>query len=481
MNGNFNSQQYQNQPYASYYMMGQQPQAGALLQAQQPAPVQASQPPDSGDYAYSRYGYLAAPPNYLMYQQSVPSQPVAQPHPQAQPQAQAQPQHYNPVRFLSLAAPLVPAGVPVPVPVSTGGISGGSAATTSTTPVQDTATTVSNLTVGQYQPPGIRPRVTTTMWEDEKTLCYQVDANNVSVVRRADNNMINGTKLLNVAQMTRGRRDGILKLEKIRHVVKIGLMHLKGVWIPFERALAMAQREGIVDLLYPLFVRDIKRVIQTGVTPSNAAPQVKLPAALAGPAASLYGLYGQQPLQQQQQQSQQLQQQQSQPQQPQYLQQYNGMPSSRQDSPLQSNASERYPQAQAQQSQLGQLAQQQLAQQGQQSQQQSQQPAVSAQQPYLYQQPYYLGQGGATTGLYYQPYNLNPGYSAAYGGQPMYSYGYGQGAQQVPPQVPGTSPQQQLLHRLNAPTPSTIPSGGASSGNTVLSESTATSVKDAKR
>jgi protein SOK2 len=42
--------------------------------------------------------------------------------------------------------------------------------------------------------------------------------------------MINGTKLLNVAQMTRGRRDGILKAEKQKAVVKIGPMHLKGVW-----------------------------------------------------------------------------------------------------------------------------------------------------------------------------------------------------------------------------------------------------------
>ena len=42
------------------------------------------------------------------------------------------------------------------------------------------------------------------------------------------NNMINGTKLLNVAGMTRGRRDGILKSEKMCHVV--GLMHLKGAW-----------------------------------------------------------------------------------------------------------------------------------------------------------------------------------------------------------------------------------------------------------
>ena len=42
--------------------------------------------------------------------------------------------------------------------------------------------------------------------------------------------MINGTKLLNVARMTRGRRDGILKAEKQKNVVKIGPMHLKGVW-----------------------------------------------------------------------------------------------------------------------------------------------------------------------------------------------------------------------------------------------------------
>ncbi|AAS50825.2 ABR055Cp [Eremothecium gossypii ATCC 10895] len=115
------------------------------------------------------------------------------------------------------------------------------------------------------------PRVTTTMWEDEHTLCYQVEANGVSVVRRADNDMINGTKLLNVAKMTRGRRDGILKAEKVRHVVKIGSMHLKGVWIPFERALALAQREKIVDMLFPLFVRDIQSVIQQTSTTSGPA------------------------------------------------------------------------------------------------------------------------------------------------------------------------------------------------------------------
>ncbi|KAI9348332.1 transcription regulator HTH, apses-type DNA-binding domain-containing protein, partial [Pilaira anomala] len=75
-----------------------------------------------------------------------------------------------------------------------------------------------------------RPKLTTTLWEDEGTICYQVDANGICVARRQDNDMINGTKLLNVAGMSRGKRDGILKNEKGRVVVKVGAMHLKGVW-----------------------------------------------------------------------------------------------------------------------------------------------------------------------------------------------------------------------------------------------------------
>ncbi|EEP76010.1 predicted protein [Uncinocarpus reesii 1704] len=112
-------------------------------------------------------------------------------------------------------------------------------------------------TTGQIAPPGMKPRVTATLWEDEGSLCFQVEAKGVCVARREDNHMVNGTKLLNVAGMTRGRRDGILKSEKIRHVVKIGPMHLKGVWIPFERALEFANKEKITAQLYPLFVHNI--------------------------------------------------------------------------------------------------------------------------------------------------------------------------------------------------------------------------------
>ncbi|KAI9288082.1 hypothetical protein BC943DRAFT_183310 [Umbelopsis sp. AD052] len=101
-----------------------------------------------------------------------------------------------------------------------------------------------------------RPKLSTHLWEDEGTICYQVDARSICVARRQDNDMINGTKLLNVVGMSRGKRDGILKNEKGRVVVKVGSMHLKGVWITFARAKALAAQYKIIELLYPLFVDD---------------------------------------------------------------------------------------------------------------------------------------------------------------------------------------------------------------------------------
>ncbi|KAK4957741.1 hypothetical protein LTR66_013260, partial [Elasticomyces elasticus] len=127
-------------------------------------------------------------------------------------------------------------------------------------------------TTGQVAPHGMKPRVTATLWEDEGSLCFQVEANGVCVARREDNHMINGTKLLNVAGMTRGRRDGILKSEKTRHVVKIGPMHLKGVWIPFDRALDFANKEKITEQLYPLFVHNIGALLYHPA--NNARPSI---------------------------------------------------------------------------------------------------------------------------------------------------------------------------------------------------------------
>ncbi|PBP17864.1 hypothetical protein BUE80_DR011377 [Diplocarpon rosae] len=138
-------------------------------------------------------------------------------------------------------------------------------------------------TTGQMAPLGAKPRVTATLWEDEGTLCFQVDINGTCVARREDNHMINGTKLLNVAGMTRGRRDGLLKSEKQKHVVKIGPMHLKGVWIPYERALDFANKEKITERLYPLFVHNISALLYHPNNRAGYPPEAHVPRSQEAP------------------------------------------------------------------------------------------------------------------------------------------------------------------------------------------------------
>lgn len=108
-------------------------------------------------------------------------------------------------------------------------------------------------------PAPVKPRVATLRWDRESTFVYQVEAHGCVVSRREDTLFVNGTKLLNVVGMTRGRRDGILKTERVREVVKVGPMCLKGVWIPFERAVEIARNEGVDGLLYPLFVPNLHK------------------------------------------------------------------------------------------------------------------------------------------------------------------------------------------------------------------------------
>ncbi|CAK9438308.1 uncharacterized protein LODBEIA_P25320 [Lodderomyces beijingensis] len=129
---------------------------------------------------------------------------------------------------------------------------------------QSRATSISSsIPRAEYPEMVVRPKVATTRWDDENTNCYQVRAKNILVSRREDNNYINCTKLLNVVGMTRGKRDGILKTEKVKNVVKVGSMNLKGVWIPFDRAYEIARNEGVDGILYPLFVKNIKEYFLT--------------------------------------------------------------------------------------------------------------------------------------------------------------------------------------------------------------------------
>ncbi|KAH6668816.1 transcription regulator HTH, apses-type DNA-binding domain-containing protein [Halenospora varia] len=227
--------------------MNQGQAAGGLHNYPPPPQPEGTQEPQVSNQ-YPQYSYDIA----IKY----PQHPQ---HPQ-HPEHHSPQQQYNPNQGLPLPS-MSTSGLP---PISQGGYP--------PMPQQEMAID----TTGQVAPPGSKPRVTATLWEDEGTLCFQVDVKGTCVARREDNHMINGTKLLNVAGMTRGRRDGILKAEKQKHVVKIGPMHLKGVWIPFEKALEFANKEKITEALYPLFVHNIGALLYHPVNHASGrayAPQ----------------------------------------------------------------------------------------------------------------------------------------------------------------------------------------------------------------
>ncbi|KAJ2537965.1 hypothetical protein EV175_006567, partial [Coemansia sp. RSA 1933] len=90
--------------------------------------------------------------------------------------------------------------------------------------------------------------------------------------------MINGTKLLNVVGMSRGKRDGILKNEKGRRVVKVGPMHLKGVWIPFDRARFLAEQFKVLDVLFPIFQPDPNSYLYGTIPVTSPTSAAGLPA-----------------------------------------------------------------------------------------------------------------------------------------------------------------------------------------------------------
>ncbi|KAI7878599.1 DNA-binding domain of Mlu1-box binding protein MBP1 [Lichtheimia hyalospora FSU 10163] len=118
-----------------------------------------------------------------------------------------------------------------------------------------------------------RPVLITSFWEDENTLCYMMDLRGICVARRRDNDMVNGTKLLNIVGMSRGRRDEILRsLDGVR--VRVGAMHLKGVWIPLYSAVELARQFNVSDILHPLLADDPSQFVSLEAT----AEYYRLPA-----------------------------------------------------------------------------------------------------------------------------------------------------------------------------------------------------------
>ena len=63
-------------------------------------------------------------------------------------------------------------------------------------------------------------------------------------------------KLLNVIGMTRGKRDGILKTEKIKNVVKVGSMNLKGFGFLLIEHMKLLEMKVLI-VYYTLYLSKI--------------------------------------------------------------------------------------------------------------------------------------------------------------------------------------------------------------------------------
>ncbi|KAL7749912.1 hypothetical protein RI367_004788 [Sorochytrium milnesiophthora] len=113
--------------------------------------------------------------------------------------------------------------------------------------------------------------LTTFFWDDKATLVYQLNCGSVPVCRRKDNNFVNGTKLLNISPISRGKRDSMLKHEKDRDVIKKGPFRLKGIWIPFERAIQLAGEIGIISEACPLFDKNPESLVLSSESVSSIA------------------------------------------------------------------------------------------------------------------------------------------------------------------------------------------------------------------
>ncbi|ORY55552.1 transcription regulator HTH, apses-type DNA-binding domain-containing protein, partial [Leucosporidium creatinivorum] len=100
--------------------------------------------------------------------------------------------------------------------------------------------------------------VTAMMWDDEGVLCYTVLVGDNLIAERADNGWVNSTKMLNIIGLSRGKRDGLLKHEEQRLVIRRGSKQLKGVWLPLPRARHLAESQGITNDIYPILEDNIE-------------------------------------------------------------------------------------------------------------------------------------------------------------------------------------------------------------------------------
>lgn len=89
---------------------------------------------------------------------------------------------------------------------------------------------------------------------------YEMEVNNVAVMRRRDDSHLNATQILKVAGLDKGKRTKILEKEiqtGDHEKVQGGYGKYQGTWISFERGVQVCRQYGVEELLRPLLTYDM--------------------------------------------------------------------------------------------------------------------------------------------------------------------------------------------------------------------------------
>ncbi|KAL8381970.1 hypothetical protein RB595_005975 [Gaeumannomyces hyphopodioides] len=89
---------------------------------------------------------------------------------------------------------------------------------------------------------------------------YEMEVNDVAVMRRRNDSWLNATQILKVAGVDKGKRTKILEKEiqtGEHEKVQGGYGKYQGTWIRFEKAVEVCRQYGVEDLLRPLLTYDM--------------------------------------------------------------------------------------------------------------------------------------------------------------------------------------------------------------------------------
>lgn len=89
---------------------------------------------------------------------------------------------------------------------------------------------------------------------------YEMEVNNIAVMRRRKDSWLNATQILKVAGIEKGKRTKVLEKEILigeHEKVQGGYGKYQGTWIKFERGLEFCKQYGVEELLRPLLTYDM--------------------------------------------------------------------------------------------------------------------------------------------------------------------------------------------------------------------------------